>query len=69
MLFCKKLRRSCIYCVQGTKISDDQILCVKHGVVSANYQCRKFKYDPCKRVPVKAKAMDFQKYDEEDFSL
>lgn len=69
MLFRKKLKRSCIYCAHGTKISDDQMLCVKYGVVSAYYDCRKFKYDPCKRVPVKAKALDFQKYNNEDFSL
>ena len=69
MIFRKKLRRSCTYCIYGTKISEDQILCQKNGVVSVFYECRKFKYDPCKRQPVKAKALDFKKYDEEDFSL
>ena len=29
----------------------------------------RFRYDPCKRIPCKAKAMDFSKYDSEDFSL
>ena len=50
-------------------IDGDKILCVKKGVVAADKPCWKFKYDPCKRVPVKAKALDFKKYDDEDFSL
>jgi len=69
MLFRKKHPRSCSYCAYGTKMGDDQILCIKRGVVSALYQCRKFTYDPCKRIPPKPKALDFEKYEKEDFSL
>lgn len=69
MIFRKKVQKSCLYCAYGAKVSEDQILCQKDGVVSANYQCRKFKYDPCKRIPPKAKALDFQKYHDEDFTL
>lgn len=69
MLFRKKLPRSCSYCACGTKVSDEQVLCTKYGVVSVYYDCRKFEYDPCKRIPAKAKALDFAKYDKEDFSL
>ena len=69
MLFRKKIERSCTYCVYGTMLEEDQVLCSKKGLRSAEKPCRKFKYDPCKRIPAKAKAMDFRKYDEEDFSL
>jgi hypothetical protein len=69
MLFRKKIERSCAYCVHGTKLDDDQILCVKKGICPIDHACRKFKYDPCKRVPAKAKALDFAKYDEHDYSL
>jgi hypothetical protein len=69
MLFRKKIERSCTYCVYGTMLEEDQVLCSKKGLRSAEKPCRKFKYDPCKRIPAKAKAMDFGKYDEEDFSL
>lgn len=69
MLFRKKIERSCTYCVYGTMLEEDQVLCSKKGLRSAEKPCRKFKYDPCKRIPPKAKAMDFGKYDEEDFSL
>lgn len=69
MLFRKKIARSCTYCAHGTMLDECQVLCVKKGVRSAEKPCRKFQYDPCKRVPSKPKAMDFSKYDGEDFSL
>ena len=69
MLFRKKIERSCTYCAYGTKIDDEQVLCIKKGVVPLSGKCRKFEYDPCKRIPAKPKALNFDKYDKEDFSL
>lgn len=69
MLFRKKIPQSCIYCVHGTMMDETQVLCTKRGVISADTGCRKFKYDPCKRVPPRPKPLDFRKYDKEDFSL
>lgn len=69
MLFRKKLPRSCSYCAWGTRVGEEQVLCTKRGVVSLYYACRKFDYDPCKRIPMKAKALDLGKYRDEDFSL
>ena len=69
MLFRKKIARSCQYCGNATHLNDTEVLCSKHGIVSINRKCRKFSYDPCKRIPPKAKASDFSKYDSEDFSL
>ncbi len=69
MLFRNKIARSCSYCAHGTQIDEEQVLCVKRGVVSACGKCRKFSYDPCKRIPPKAKVLDFHKYDSEDYSL
>ena len=69
MLFRKKIPRSCSYCIHGTKIDDEQVLCIKRGVVSVSGKCRKFSYDPCKRIPPKPKALDFAKYKDEDYSL
>lgn len=69
MLFRKKIERSCAYCLYSTKLDEDTILCAKKGIRNAEMPCRKFKYDPCKRVPAKAKALDFSKYENEDFSL
>lgn len=69
MLFRKKIQRSCLYCAHSTKFSEDQMLCTKQGVVSMYYECRKFRYDPFKRIPSKPKALDLSKYDGDDFSL
>ncbi len=51
-LFNKKILPSCGYCHMGKKcLGKDTILCVKNGVVDSSYYCKKFKYDPLKRVP------------------
>lgn len=69
MLFRKKIDRACSYCIHGTKADEDLILCAKKGMKEPDDRCRKFKYDPTKRVPKKIKPLDFSKYDKEDFSL
>ena len=69
MLFRKKIQRSCAYCSNGVKLNDGTVLCTRRGIVSEESSCRKFKYDPCKRVPAKAKAPDFTKYNSDDFTL
>lgn len=69
MLFRKKIQRSCSYCSFGTQLDDDTVLCTKRGIVPIYKACRKFKYDPCKRIPMKMKTPDFSKFKDEDFSL
>lgn len=69
MFFRKKIERSCSYCQFATKIDEEQVLCCKKGVRASGSKCRKFMYDPCKRIPAKPKALDFHQYDEQDFSL
>lgn len=69
MLFRKKIERRCSYCLHCTKLNDDQVLCTRRGVMPIDGQCLKFSYDPCKRIPGKAKALDFRKYDHEDYTL
>ena len=69
MLFRKKINKSCSYCAYGAQIDNEQVLCIKKGVVPLSGKCRKFSYDPCKRTPAKPKALDFKKYDDKDYSL
>ena len=69
MLFRKKIQRSCTYCQHGTMLNDEEVLCIKRGIVCVNRVCRKFTYDPCKRIPPRPKASDFTKYDNEYYSL
>ena len=67
MLFRKKIDRFCSYCVYAGKLDDETYLCAKRGFVAACHHCRKFKYDPLKRVPKRRKPKDFSEYDELDF--
>lgn len=69
MLFRKKITKSCEYCAWGTTINEHQVLCTKRGVVALSYACRKFSYDPCKRIPSKPKALNLNKYKDSDFTL
>ena len=69
MLFRKKIDQYCAYCAHAGKIDDEQVICQKAGIVPASHHCRKFRYDPLKRVPSRPKAQDFSKYDDKDFSL
>ncbi len=69
MLFRKDIEKNCAYCLHAGKVGEDKYLCSRKGIVAAENHCRRFKYDPLKRKPVKAKAKDFSQYDEVDFSL
>lgn len=69
LLFRRKIPRSCTTCLFGTCLNAQQILCIKHGVVADSFYCRKYQYDPCKRIPPRIKAPDFSKYNEDDFTL
>ena len=69
MLFRKKIERNCIYCKHAAKMNDDEVLCSKKGIVDCAKPCRRFAYDPCKRIPFKAKPLDFTQYTEDDFKL
>lgn len=57
----------CEYCETGTLASNGNILCPKMGVLSPDFSCKKFKYDPLKRVP--KKLPDLPEFSPEDFEL
>lgn len=69
MLFRKKITPRCSYCLHCTKLDDSQVLCTKRGVMPEDGKCMRFRYDPCKRIPGKPKALDLSKYEEVDYSL
>lgn len=69
MLFRKNIDKACSYCARCGKIDNEMYLCKKKGIVSACHSCRKFKYDPLKRVPVRRAPEDFEQYDDIDYSL
>lgn len=69
MLFEKDMEPRCAYCQRGTPLDGETVMCPKRGVVSAAGSCRRFRYDPLKRVPPKPVSVDFSHLKEEDFVL
>lgn len=69
-LFRKKVDRACRFCSHAILSSDSHVTCTKKKkLMAADAKCIRFQYDPLKRIPSKAKALDFSKYEEFDYSL
>ena len=66
--FDKSISPMCAYCRYGKPLSGgEEVFCVKKGLVDPFDACRKYKYDPLKRVP---KPKDIGRaYRPEDFKL
>ena len=48
----KDIEENCAHCEKAQPLADgDTMLCERSGVVSCGHVCRKFKYDPLKRIP------------------
>lgn len=69
MLFRKKIDRACSYCQFAGKVDGESMICQKYGVVPAGHHCRKFRYDPLKRVPSRPNVKRFDQLDDKDYSL
>ncbi len=65
-MFKKNMPPSCAYCAVGVLVND-KILCVKYGITNSKNNCKKFKYDPLKRIPKTSKKI--LHFDEEDFKI
>lgn len=61
-----EIEKVCAYCEHAASLKDkDFMLCGARGVVSASFSCRKFLYDPLKRIPMRATALPLSKTEEE----
>ncbi len=69
MLFRKKMPKTCFHCLYARIKDEAEIQCEKRGARTADSPCRRYKYDPCKRIPPRLKAPDFSAFDADDFSL
>lgn len=66
--FNKKLAHRCEYCIHGKRLEGaKEIICKKRGVTDPQDFCRKYKYNPLKRVPEDIKIQ--ANYGPEDFSI
>ena len=67
-IFRKNIDPRCIYCSRGSSISDNEVICLKRGIVEAYGSCRSFRYDPFKRIPPKPVRLS-KNYSDSDFKL
>jgi len=68
MILRKDIEPFCSYCIHAKPLDDEYVSCRRHGVVSADYKCSRFKYDPLKRIPPKPKKLG-QNYTDSDFYI
>lgn len=71
MLFRKSIEPSCLYCVHGCLVNDTELFCERKGVIAEpdTAACRRFSYDPLKRVPSRPAVLDTSRMTPEDFQL
>ena len=69
MLFRKDIEPRCGYCAKGSPINEEEVICKRKGVVSADGSCGAFRYDPLKRVPPRPLKLDTQRLSQEDFQI
>ena len=54
-LFGDTIKPACGYCLFADDAPEDgAIICTRKGRVSAGFYCRRFRYDPLRRIPKKA---------------
>ncbi len=69
MIFSKNIEPMCCYCEKGVLMQNNKyVICKKRGVVTASYYCRRFIYDPLKRIPP-MKKLEKQEFKQKDFSI
>ena len=62
------IENRCEYCAFGGRTPDGtSVLCAKKGISPLDSSCKKYKYDPLKRVP--RPRPDLPEYTAEDFEL
>ncbi len=69
MLFRKNIDPRCAYCRRGAQINEREVACVKRGIMPVEGSCRRFRYDPLKRVPPRPAPLETARLKESDFSL
>ena len=68
-LFGKHIEPKCAYCAMGVLTDDKKtMLCERKGFTTPDASCRKFVYDPMKRVPT-VSAPPLPEFEDADFSL
>ena len=68
-MFRKNVEPACTYCQHSAPAGEDCCICVKKGIVSLWDSCRRFSYDPLRRVPEAPPAPRTEDLDPDSFKL
>ncbi len=68
-LFRKNIEKNCTYCAHGCLINDREVVCAKKGITDVTSNCRRFSYDPLKRIPPRSSDVSLQTHSAEEFQL
>ncbi|MBR5479251.1 MAG: hypothetical protein IKU84_03650 [Clostridia bacterium] len=68
MLFNKDIQPCCAYCLEGSEVNEDTVVCKRHGVVLKSFRCRHYKYNPFNRTPPSQDDIELN-FSENDFSI
>ena len=67
-LYGNDITASCNICIHGNPAANgDAILCAKRGVMPLHERCRRFVYDPLRRIPKQPPPL--RQYEAEEFSI
>lgn len=67
-LYGNNIQPCCEYCAHARRAADGRVmLCQHRGIVPMYHKCRKFRYDPLKRIPFRQPPL--RKYQPEEFLL
>lgn len=67
-LYGNSINPSCEYCARAKRSADGRVmLCGRQGIVPLYHHCRRFQYDPLKRVPFRQPALE--SFDADAFKL
>ena len=67
-LYGNAITRACEICRNGRRSCDGEvILCVRKGIMHPTDRCRKFEYDPLRRIPYTQP--ELETFTESDFQL
>ena len=69
MLFRKDIEPRCAYCRKGNRISEEEVICLRRGIVPPEGSCRAFRYDPLKREPPRPLKLPTGRLSQKDFEL
>ena len=69
MLFNKEIEPCCAYCLHASPVNENEAVCKKHGIVHLTYRCKRYTYDPTRRIPPEPEEIPAGYFSEKDFSL